>query len=204
MTKGKAKPHHFLRISIRARQDLRAWKYFLRNYNGVTLLAEARWITSERLSLQTDAATTHGYAAVLGTKWFCGAWPETWVDKHISAMELYPICAAVALWSLEIENACITFQCDNEAVCHAINNQSAKEDNLMALLRRLIITTMTQNIMFRAVHVPGIDNHLADALSRFQMEKARARAPSLDQEPTTLPDHLHPEAILKETYWQQV
>ena len=62
---------------------------------------------------------------------------------------------------------------------------------------------MTHNIMFRAVHVAGTDNHLADALSRFQMEKARAIAPTLDPEPTDIPEHLHPDAILLARYWQQ-
>lgn len=44
----------------------------------------------------------------------------------------------------------------------------------MQLLRPFVLLTKRNNIQFRAVHLPGVKNELADSLSRFQMAKFRA------------------------------
>ena len=200
LTKGDAKPHHHIRLSKGAQLDLRAWAYFLQHHNGVTLLSDLRWVSSVRLCFLTDAAGNGGYSAVFGNKWICGEWPATWANLHITVLELYPICAALELWALELSNRCIVFWCDNEAVCHIINHRTSKDPNVMILMRKLIVTTMTHNIMFRTAHIPGHDNKLADSLSRFQFARARELAPDLEDESTVLPVHLLPENILEETF----
>lgn len=200
LTKGNAKPHHHIRLSKGAQLDLRAWAQFLQHHNGVTLLGDIRWVTSEKLSFLTDAAGNGGYSAVFQNKWICGEWPIAWENFHITLLELYPICAAVELWAGELANRCIQFWCDNEAVCHIINQRTSKDPLVMILLRKLIVTTMTHNIMFRAAHIPGYHNKLADCISRFQFARARELAPDLDDESTVIPVQLRPENILEETF----
>ena len=199
--KGRAKPHHHLRLSIGAQRDLQAWAYFLRHHNGVTLLSEMRWVTSTRRNLFTDAAGSGGFAAVYGDRWICGEWPGEWAEFSITLLELYPICVAIEIWAVNLSNTCIQFRCDNEAVCYIINKRTSKDENIMRLIRRLVLTTMAHNIMFRATHIPGLDNELADSLSRFQFARARELAPSMDDEATEIPAHLLPEAILEETFY---
>ena len=41
----------------------------------------------------------------------------------------------------------------------------------MGLVRELVGAVMESNILFRAVHIPGILNISADLLSRMQVEK---------------------------------
>ena len=43
-------------------------------------------------------------------------------------------------------------------------------------MRKLVLSCLRHNILFRAVHIPGINN-LADSLSRLQVEKFQALAP---------------------------
>ena len=46
------------------------------------------------------------------------------------------------------------------------------------------------NIVFRAVHVCGASNKIADALSRFQFQKFHQLAPEADLDSTPVPVHL--------------
>jgi len=47
----------------------------------------------------------------------------------------------------------------------------------MDLVRDLTLCTLRYNFYFQAVHVPGINNNIADSLSRFQMECFHQLAP---------------------------
>ena len=200
LTRGVSKPHHYVRINSAAKLDLKVWKHFLNHYNGVSILARSHWIASPKLHLQTDAAGACRYAAVLGSRWVCGAWPEEWRDVPIALKELYPICLAMELWGEGLANKCIQFWCDNEAVCFVINKRSSRDLCMMQLLRRMVVTTMSNNIMFRCRHVRSADNGLADALSRFQFERARELGPELDDATTPVPTHLLPGNILQATF----
>ena len=204
LCKRATRPTHYIRITQDAKLDLEAWLEFLNDFNGVTLLKQKRWQTSAKLHLFTDAATSCGYGAVLGNEWTAGRWPESWKSFHISIMELYPIILAVELWSPRLAHRSIIFHCDNIAVCHIINSHSSKDPNIMVLVRRLVVSSMKFNIMFHAVHVPGLLNPLADALSRQDMVKARSLAPTLATVATPVPPFLQPDAILNHKSWEQL
>ena len=62
----------------------------------------------------------------------------------------------------------------------------------MLLVRQLVVPCLQFNIVFRAKHIPGKHNQLADMISRLQMDSARRLRPSLDAEPTTFPTHWLP------------
>ena len=49
------------------------------------------------------------------------------------------------------------------------------------------LTICTHNFYFQAVHVPRKQNNIADALSRFQMERFRQLAPHLSASPEPIP-----------------
>ncbi len=57
----------------------------------------------------------------------------------------------------------------------------------MRLLRDLFYTAATHNFHVNIAHIPGVDNSIADSLSRFQMERFHALAPDADDRPTPLP-----------------
>ena len=84
-------------------------------------------------------------------------------------------------------NKKVCFFSDNMAVGQVINKQSAKDRNIMKLLRRFIVHCLKFSILFRAKHVSGIENVLSDKLSRLQMAEFHRLAPQMDQFPVEVP-----------------
>ena len=60
----------------------------------------------------------------------------------------------------------------------------------MHLMKRLMMLSLSQNIHFRAKHIPGIANTAADLLSRLQVQDFVTRFPHKDKEPTQVPESL--------------
>ena len=64
-----------------------------------------------------------------------------------------------------MKNKRILFYFDNDSVVHVINKQTFKDMCLLVLVRLLVVICVSQNVYFRARHVAGKDNILADSLS---------------------------------------
>ena len=87
-----------------------------------------------------------------------------------------------------MKNRCMLFFTGNEYLVHVINKQSCKDKQLMIFVRKLVLICLKHNILFKAKHVPGSKNHLADSLSRLQLEKFFQSAPStMAQSPMEIP-----------------
>lgn len=201
-TCGVKYPHHFVSLNAEARADIAAWLQFLTYYNGRTLLLDYRWRSSPDIQLFSDASGTIGFGAFLGHRWFAEPWPDHWLHMDISFKELFPIVIALLCWGHILANNCISFHTDNVSVVHMINSQTSHDPACMFLLRKLVITSMSRNILFKAIHVPGVSNSIADALSRLQLPKARNLAPWLGQDPTPLPEDFNPETIQLRPSWR--
>lgn len=186
------KSYHHIRLNKQARADLAAWEVFLQHFNGKSFFLSDSWETSVNLSLFTDAAGGLGYGAILGKKWFYGEWPVLWKDANITVLELYPIVAALVTWVHELGNKRILLFTDNMALVHVLNTLTSKEPRVMRLVRKLVVTCMLHNIHFRARHISGHNNVLADSLSRLQVAKFRAAAPWAEAQPTALSVTMQP------------
>ena len=57
----------------------------------------------------------------------------------------------------------------------------------MIFVRRLVLLLLRFNINMRAVHIAGIRNVLAEALSRLQVIKFKRLAPWANPQPTEFP-----------------
>jgi hypothetical protein len=60
----------------------------------------------------------------------------------------------------------------------------------MAIVRKITMSCLKNNILIKASHVPGVKNVTCDALSRFQLQKFKVLAPHADQEPQQVPPSL--------------
>ena len=61
----------------------------------------------------------------------------------------------------------------------------------MAFVRKLVSICLHDNILFKAKHIRGVHNNLADALSRLQVQTFRQLIPArMDPLPTETPQHL--------------
>ena len=193
LTIGVKSNLHFIRLTREVKQDLLVWKEFLSAFNGKSFFLNESWLSSEKLNLFTDAAGGVGFGAVFGSEWIFGAWPPHWLNRNIAILEFFPIVLALYLWGDKMANRCILFFSDNEAVVQVINKQSCKDKTLMFFVRKMVSVCLTHNIVFRAKHLPGVENKLADALSRLQVQHFKLLAPlHMAQQPTVIPDHLQP------------
>ena len=125
------------------------------------------------LNLYTDAAGSLGYGGIFGSKWFFGAWPDDWKNFNITILEFYPIVLSVLLFGDAMRNQRITFFTDNAALVDIINKATSRDATVMVFVRRLVLACLSFNILFRARHVPGVKNVLADSLSRLQVSRFR-------------------------------
>ena len=71
-------------------------------------------------------------------------------------------------------NQRITFITDNAALVDIINKATSRDATVMVFVRRLVLACLNFNILFRARHVLGVKNVLADSLSRLQVSSGRA------------------------------
>ena len=196
LTIGTSNRWHHITLKSQARADMAAWLEFLQGFNGKTMFIEETWISSQVLHLFTDSSSL-GYGSVLGSRWLYGDFPTLWKDFNIVFLELVPIVIAVNVWSHLLRNHSILFHTDNNALVACINKQSSRHSSIMSGIRKLVVACLKFNIRFRAVHVPGLNNQLCDALSRFQFQRFRALAPHCSQEPTVVPVHLQPANLFK-------
>lgn len=187
LTIGVSKPYYYIRVTAQVREDLCTWLSFLATHNGKSVLLPDRWLTSSDISLFTDASGAFGYGAVLGSHWFYGSWNQSWRAQSITLLEFYPIVLAVQIWAQALANKCIYFRTDNAALVEIINKQTSKDSRIMHFLRQLVLTCLKNNILFRATHIPGKRNVLADALSRLQEDKFREMAPYAQPQPVAVP-----------------
>ena len=62
-------------------------------------------------------------------------------------------------------------------------NKGSKRSNIMSLIRTLFHIAASGNFHVSIVHIPGINNCLADALSRLQLKKFRRLGSKAEQDP---------------------
>ena len=101
----------------------------------------------------------------------------------IEWQELFHIVVACSIWHPFLAGKRLQFWCDNQSVVSIINSGHSKVPRIMELVRKLVLLSMQHNFLVRARHVPGVSNEVADALSRFRMQRFRALAPDADQSP---------------------
>ncbi|KAM4694365.1 LOW QUALITY PROTEIN: uncharacterized protein O3C94_004839 [Discoglossus pictus] len=192
-TVGIKQPHHFARITASIREDAVVWVAFSGSFNGRALIHTCSQ-SNIQLALFTDASGAHGFGAYFRDKWCAAAWPEKWIEagltKNLAFLELFPIIVSVCMCGEDLKDRHVIFFSDNMAVVHAVNNITSSSIPVIRLLRHLVLACLRLNICFRAKHVPGIDNSIADALSRFQWGRFRQLAPQAaatgEQFPLTL------------------
>nr|XP_006822332.1 PREDICTED: uncharacterized protein LOC102808029 [Saccoglossus kowalevskii] len=191
LSKGVKKLHHHISISSESRKDLHMWQYFLSGWNGVSMFLDAHPTSASDMQLYTDASGI-GHGGYFRGRWFQERWSpslklETDPSLSIAFQELYPIVVASILWGHLWVRKRILFYCDNLATVHIINKGRSKSPAIMKLMRRLVITAASSNFMFQAEHIPGKINHIADALSRFQVRRFREAAPTAEPTQCQIP-----------------
>ena len=170
-------------------KDLLTWQSFINNHNGDSMMLDEN---REILDLYTDASGSKGFGAYFEGHWTMGVWPEKIkaIKTDIMYKELFPIVLSLLLWGQKFRNSRIVFHCDNESVVAIINKQSTPHKLSMGLVRVLVYFCLNNNIVFKARHIPGKVNDIADALSRLQLNRFRRLVPQADKDMTIIPTEI--------------
>lgn len=195
-TCGVTSSHHRIKIKVGMRLDLAMWLRFFQDFNGVSVFQDADWSSNADLCLFTDssAAPDKGFGAYFQGHWVCATWPDEWITNgrlaDITLLELFPILVSIFIWGNHFRNKKVLLRCDNQSVVHLINSQTSKSAEVMVLVRALTLKCLQLNLTVRAEHIAGINNGIADSLSRLQFARFRELAPEAEQNPADMPDYL--------------
>ncbi len=191
LTCGVTSPNQKIILSSGSKSDLNTWLLFLENFNGVSIIQDQKWLGQDDIQLFTDASGTQGFGGFLSGKWFQGKWPQDVCrTQSIAWMEFFPIIVSIVVWGRDLQGKRIILRSDNKAVVSIINKQTSKCPKIMSLVRFYVLQCLKLNISLYANHIPGKDNDIADALSRFQMRRFRDLVPHAEEVGTVVPHFL--------------
>ena len=179
---GARQDHHRLRLNREFRSDLQWWATFLETWNGISMLTDQ----PAAVHCWTDASGQFGcggWVPVTGA-WFQLQWPPGGAgegvrlrEESIALKELLPIVIAGAVWGPGWRKARITVHCDNLGVVALVNSGYSRVPQIMHILRCLFFIRAHFQFSLHAVHVPGVENSLADAISRDNLHLLFSQVP---------------------------
>ena len=184
--------NHTIHLNQEFKADLDWWKQFLPLWNGSATFIDSGWVSADKLLLSTDASASIGCGAIYGTKWFNFRWPD-WVLKlnpPIAWYELVPIYFSCMVWGDEWFSKRIEFRSDNQTTVAVWKKFSSPHRGLMELIRRIYFYAAKGNFTLRISYIAGVENIVADALSRFQMERFRYLVPDASGSPVSIDSNL--------------
>ncbi len=80
------------------------------------------------------------------------------------------------MFAESLQNKKIILHTDNETLVTILNRQTSKHPQTLVLLKDIVLQAMTHNIIFRAEHIPGLQNTLAEPVSQLQVNLFMSRA----------------------------
>ncbi len=170
--------------------DINWWIEFLPKWNGKALFLEPHWTRACTVQLYTDASATLGCGGFYDGAWFQSRWPGWLLSANpcIEFLEMFPILIALQLWGHTFSKKRLIFHCDNLGATQAWSSYNSKNRGVLELMRRMVTVAAKFNFTITIKHIPGLDNGIADALSRFQMTKFHRLVPNAACSPVPIPD----------------
>ncbi len=181
-----------VRLNAEARADLEWWWQFGLQWNGTAFMTSLEVAGEPQATMVSDASGRWGCGASWQKKWFQLSWKEAKgaADWSIMPKELLPIVAAALLWKEHWRGKVVRVRCDNMAVVLTIKSGSCKEKAAMHLMRCLAFVEATVPMTVVADHIRGVDNTIADALSRDKLDVARSLMQGAEEESERVPEEL--------------
>lgn len=152
-------------ISLGVRLDIDWWNNCMNSFNGSSLILDDMPVTS----VCTDACNVAAGGHFCGD-WFYSSWEADWPDMqdaHINVKELASVILAANRWAPLWSNKRIIILSDNSTTVSCLNRGTSSNCQLMKYLRYMFWLSVIYNFRLTACHVPGVDNVLADRISRL-------------------------------------
>ena len=182
-----------IRIDLGFRDDLRFWAQQLHHWNGRQQWRSSRaapFVFASDASLRgfgfyLESTPTLSNSTVDSAAWpqhlqvgatFSGIYSPEHAHLHhshtqIAWCELLAVVACASTYGPLLSGQSLLFHVDNSTDVHIINRQATRSKALAGLLRQLYGIALQYNLSIRAQHRPGVDNVLADFLSRPELHR---------------------------------
>jgi hypothetical protein len=166
-----AKPSSLREVPYNVRLDFMWWHSLLPYFNGIYLFQKER----SEIRLFSDASQK-GLGAyfistledsILQENSFSMLVKDDHLGQHINILELRAIQAAFLSWAQKWSQKTVIVHTDSEVAFWALTNHKAYGPAFYPL-RHILLLASTYDIIIKPVHIPGITNDIADALSRFK------------------------------------
>ena len=155
---------HKCRLSQAFKRDVRWWLSFLDRFNGTLY-----YRSCGHCVVHTDECNK-------GAGMFCnGDWSYVNWEKdlpgatslHINNKEIIAVTLAAKHWAGAWRDSDVLVGTDSTVTKAVINKGTCKNKYVMAALRELFWLSVHYNFRIRAIHIPGVINQMADAISRL-------------------------------------
>jgi hypothetical protein len=163
----------FVRLSNQALRDLRFWEVLPPRHTYRSI-----WRPLCVRVVHTDASST-GYGGALqhevvdGVRAeMHGVWTEEEQQLPINILELRALRLAIERWAERLRGCVVRCWNDNMTVVAVVRGMTSRSPVMMEEVRRLWHVLDKHDIQLRLSHIPGVENELSDALSRFASSAA--------------------------------
>ena len=182
-----------IRIDPGFRDDLRFWAQQLHHWNGRQQWRSSRaapFVFASDASLRGFGFYLESTPTLSDSTVDSAAWPQhlrvgatfsgTYSAEHahlhhshtqVAWCELLAVVACASAYAPLLSGQSLLFYVDNSTDVHIINRQATRSKALAGLLRQLYSVALRYNLSIRAQHRPGVDNVLADFLSRPELHR---------------------------------
>ena len=145
------------------KRDLGWFAKFLPTYNGISLY-DHKHID---VTLEIDSCLT-GFGGRSGDCVYHLPIQRGFRNWSIVHLETVNILLAIRIFKLQWTGKRVLIQCDNEAVVTVLRSGKTHDPYLSACARNIWYAAAAGDIDLQYVHIRGIDNQVADVLSRWQ------------------------------------
>ncbi len=194
-----------VRLNVAARADLEWWRQFGLQWNGVSMMRALVEAEEPQVVLVSDASGSWGCGAAWEDRWFQLSWSLTneVCDWGIMPKEMLPIVIAAAVWGYRWRGLTVKARCDNVAVVATVRSGSCKERHTMHLRRCLAYLEAVGEFVLVADHIRGVDNVVADALSRDNVALAHSLMQEVREDAEVIPPNLLELLTTSDAVWSE-
>ena len=158
-----------LQVDAEMRLDLKWWFTFLYKFNGVVMMPMQDWCRPDSV-IAVDACNTGiGGICYDTNEVFHLELSEEFLEKglHINQIEALCVVIALKLWHKQVSRKKILIYSDNMVTVQIFNAGKSHNGYLQECLREAAFLLCRQEAELRTVHIAGVENRIADFLSRW-------------------------------------
>ena len=149
-------------LDIDFHRDLNWLKKCLKKFNG-TAFFDHRPVQA---TIELDACL-QGLGAIYRNQVYAFPIPQYCDSFPIVHLEMLNILVAIRVWGNAWKHQRILIKCDNQAVVSVLNSGKTQDLTLAGIARNIMMEISEQDIDLKVIHILGVENKVADLLSRW-------------------------------------